>query len=156
MAALFLQMKTGLHIPETSVQVVIKQLCHLFQLSQPLTYKKVKEVLQKHYTNIDKSVIQEVVKAVTESNIFTGHCNRDGCLATTKRRAAYVLREFPLVMPVEYVVEKGSKRVVYVPLLKMLQKLLSREDILQKAMSVHVPNEYNSCRDGRCFREKCE
>ncbi|KAL2085000.1 hypothetical protein ACEWY4_020518 [Coilia grayii] len=47
------------------------------------------------------------------------------------------------------------KTVAYVPLLQMLQKLLSKQDIYEKAASkpVHVPNEYNSCRDGRWFTE---
>ncbi len=71
-------------------------------------------------------------------------CGKDGFLATTKKRATYVSKEFPLVMPVEYVVDKDKKSVVYVPIQQMLQKLLSRTDVLDKAMSEegHVPNEY--------------
>lgn len=33
-------------------------------------------------------------------------------------------------MPVEYVVDKDKKSVVYVPIQQMLQKLLSRADVL--------------------------
>lgn len=65
-------------------------------------------------------------------------------------------KKFPLVMPVEYVVDKDKKSVVYVPIQQMLQKLLSRTDVLDKAMSeeIHVPNEYKTHVDGVYFREK--
>lgn len=58
-------------------------------------------------------------------------------------------------MPVEYVVDKDKKSVVYVPIQQMLQKLLSRTDVLDKAMSeeIHVPNEYKTHVDGVYVRE---
>ena len=64
-------------------------------------------------------------------------------------------REFPLVNPIEYVVEKGKKSLAYVPIVPMLQKLLNKTDVLDKAMSekVHVPQEYRSCADGQYFSE---
>lgn len=65
------------------------------------------------------------------------------------------MRNFPLVMPIEFVVEKGRKTVAYVPLLQMLQKLLNKKDILDKAMSKqeHKTHEYRTCSDGSNFRE---
>ena len=155
LAALFLKMQTVLHVPEKSVQEVIQQLCDLVQLSQAPLYSKVKMLLQKHHTNVDESVVREVVDTLTGSNIITACCGKDGCLATIKRRASYVLREFPLVMPIEYVVEKGRKTVAYVPLLQMLQKMLNKQDVFKKTSStpVVVPNEFNTCRDGKWFRE---
>ncbi|KAL6486275.1 hypothetical protein MHYP_G00056670 [Metynnis hypsauchen] len=58
-------------------------------------------------------------------------------------------------MPIEYVVEKGRKTVAYVPLLQMLQKMLNKQDVFRKTSStpVVVPNEFNTCRDGKWFRE---
>jgi len=66
-----------------------------------------------------------------------------------------VRNKFPLVMPIEYFVEKGTKTVVYVPIQHMLQKLLNKTDILDKVMSekVHVPHEYSSYADGEHFKE---
>ena len=60
-------------------------------------------------------------------------------------------REFPLVNPIEFVVEKGKKPLAYVPIVPMLQKLLNKTDVLDKAMSekVHVPQEYRSYADGQ-------
>lgn len=64
---------------------------------------------------------------------------------------------FPLVMPREYVVEKGTKTIAYVPIQHMLQKLLNKTDILEKAMSVkvHVAHGYSSYADGEHFKENC-
>lgn len=155
LAALFLKMQTILHMPENSVQEVIQQLCQIVQLSLPLLHKNVKAVLQKHFGDVDESVLKEVVETVAESDILSKSCGKNGCLATSKRRASYVMRNFPLVMPIEFVVEKGRKTVAYVPLLQMLQKLLNKKDILDKAMSKqeHKTHEYRTCSDGSNFRE---
>lgn len=155
LAALFLKMQTTLHIPETSVQEVIQQLCQIVHLSQPLLHKNVKAVLQKHFGHISESVVKDVVESVAENNILTKSCGKNGSLATSKRRASYVMSNFALVMPIEYVVEKGMKTVAYVPLLQMLQTLLSKKDILDKVMSQqeYNPHEYRTCQDGSSFRE---
>lgn len=57
-----------------------------------------KAVLQK---GIDESVVKEMTVAAC--------CGRDGCIATVKRSATHVLREFSLLVPIEDVVEKGKK-----------------------------------------------
>lgn len=92
------------------------------------------------------------VSAVSESNILS-HCSKDGPLGTVKKRAAYVRREFPLVNPIEYIVEKGKKPLAYVSIVPMLQKLLNKNYVLDKAMSekIHVPQEYRSYADGESF-----
>lgn len=135
-------MKTILHIPESAVQEVMQHFCQIHDLSQPLLYSNVKAVLKKYYADINESVVKEIMSAISESNVVVSLCGKHGSLGTIKRRAAYVRSNFPLVMPIEYVVEKGTKTIVYVPIQHMLQKLLSRSDVLEKAMSVkvHVPH----------------
>jgi len=76
-------------MPENSVQEVIQQLCQIVQLSQPLLHKNVKTVLQKHFGDVDESVLKEVVETVAESDILSKSCGKNGCLATSKRRASY-------------------------------------------------------------------
>ena len=51
--------------------------------------------------------------------------------------------------------EKGKKTLAYVPIVPMLQKLLQKTDVLEKAMSekVHVPQQYRSYADGQHFTE---
>uniref|UniRef100_A0A8C7WUQ7 C2H2-type domain-containing protein n=1 Tax=Oryzias sinensis TaxID=183150 RepID=A0A8C7WUQ7_9TELE len=154
LASLLLKMQTVLHIPESSVQEVIQQLCQINKLSQPLLHNRVRAVLKKYYADINETVVREVTNVVSESNIMS-FCAKDGSLGTAKKRAAYVRREFPLVNPIEYCVEKGKKTLAYVPIVPMLQKLLNKTDILDKAMSekVHVPQEYSSYVDGQCFNK---
>nr|XP_005173860.1 uncharacterized protein LOC101885400 [Danio rerio] len=154
LASLLLKMHTVLHIPESSVQDVIEQLCQINKLSQPLVQHRVRGILNKYCADMDETVIKEIISAVSESNMMT-HCSKDGPLGTAKKRAAYVRREFPLVNPIEYVVEKGKKTLAYVPIVPMLQKLLNKTDVLDKAMSekVHVPQEFRSYADGQYFTE---
>lgn len=65
------------------------------------------------------------------------------------------MRNCPLVMPIEFVVEKGRKTVAYIPLLQVLQKLLNKEDVLDEAMSKQErkPHEYKTCSNGSSFRK---
>lgn len=123
--SLMLNMQTVLHILESAVQDVIQQLCHINKLSQPLVQTRVRAVLKKYYADMDETVVKEVVSAVSESNMMT-YCTKDGPLGNVKKRAAYVRREFPLVKPIEYVVEKGKKSLAYVPIVPMLRRLLNK------------------------------
>lgn len=155
LAALFLKMQTVLHIPENTVQEVIKQLLQICELAQPLLHNAVKEILKPH-TNVEDSVVEELVRAAEKGNVMMKFCGKNGPLSTTKRRAAYVNKNFTEVKPVEYLIERGKKcSAVYVPLHPMLQKMLSRADILDKALSIqkHVQHEYSSYRDGTYCNE---
>lgn len=115
-------------------------------MSQPLLSSNVKAVLKKYYPNVDELVVKEIMSAVSECNVITTLCGKHGCLATVKRRVAHVRNEFPLVMPVKYIVEKGTKNIAYIPTQHILQKLLNKSDILDKAMpeKVDIPQEYSS------------
>ncbi|KAL2098287.1 hypothetical protein ACEWY4_007494 [Coilia grayii] len=149
-----LKMQTVLHIPESSMQEVIQQLCQIDKLSQPLLQTKVMAILKKYYADMDETFVKEVISAMSESSILT-YCVKDGPLGTAKKRAAYVRRELPLVNPVEYVVKQGTKPLTYVPIIPMLQKLLNKSGVLDKAMSekVHIPAEYRSYTGGQYFNE---
>jgi len=89
------------------VQEVILQLCQINKLSQPLLHNRVRDVLKKYYVDINETVVREHTSVVSESNIMA-FCAKDGSLGTAKRRAAYVRREFPLVNPIEYCMEKNT------------------------------------------------
>ena len=65
-----------------------------------------------------------------------------------------MLDAFKIVEPVEFSI--GDKQsVVYIPVLKMLQALLNRDDILDKVFSVDSSDSlgYNSFSDGSHFKE---
>lgn len=155
LAALFLKMQTILHIPQSSVQEVVQQLLQICELSQPLLHNSVKDILKQH-TDVDDSTVRQLVRAVSESNIIAKLCGNNGSLSTTKRRTAYVSKNFAVVMPVEYIIDRKKKSsAVYVPMHAMLQKLLNRDDILDRALPVekHVPHEYSTYRDGLYGKE---
>ncbi len=154
LAGLFLKMQSILHIPASSIQEIIQQFNQIHALSLPLLNKTTSSVLKRCLPNADESLIAEVVNAVSESNVFSKCCDSGGCLSTIKRRNSYVLAEFPLVMPVEYMVDRETKPVVYVPILPMLQKMLNKSDILDKALSIpeSEPFMYSSYNDGDYFK----
>lgn len=120
-------------------------LCQINKLSEPLLHNKVRATLNKYFDNVDDTVVSEITSAVSERNMMA-FCAKDRPLGTAKRRAAYQRKEFPLVSPIEYVVEKGKKPLAYVPIIPMLNKT----DVLDKAMSekVHVLQEYTAYADG--------
>lgn len=88
-------------------------------------------------------------------NVLLKFTSTGGSLSTASRRASYIQQEFPLVMPVEFRLDRDSS-VVYVPILKMLQALLNNKDILDKVLHVECGASlegYHSFRDGSHFKE---
>ncbi|XP_031177005.1 uncharacterized protein LOC116065609 [Sander lucioperca] len=155
LAALFLKMQTILHISESATQEVIQQINQIHLLSQPLLQSKVQEIISQHCGDVDNSIVSEVVNAVSQTNVLLKFTSTGGSLSTASRRASYIQQEFPLVMPVEFRLDRDSS-VVYVPTLKMLQALLRNKDILDKVLHVECgasPEGYHSFRDGSHFKE---
>lgn len=56
-------------------------------------------------------------------------------------------------MPVEFLLERDSQSIAYVPILKMLQTLLSNKDILDKVLFGEISSGYHTFRDGSHFKE---
>ncbi len=137
LAALFLTMQTILHIPESSAQEVIQQLLKICELSQSLLHKSVKDILKQH-TDVDNSIVRQLVRAASESNVTTRFCGMNGSLSTTERWAAHKSKNIIMVIPVEYIIDREKKQVyvVYVPLHAVLQKIFNRADILDKALPI--------------------
>lgn len=136
------------------MQEIIQHLNQIHQLSQPLVHDSIKGILTKYCDSINDSVIKAVVNTVSENNVLLKFCGTNGPLSTSKRRALCVLRKFPLVMSVEYVVDKGKKSVVFVPVQSMLQKLLNKQDVLDNVLSTQTNSqyEYQSYKDGSNFK----
>lgn len=154
LALLFLKMQTVLHVPEYAVQEVIQCLNQIHLLSQPVLQTTIQEIIQKYCVNVDVNyIVSEIMNAVLQNNVLLKHTDKDGSLSTACRRASYIAQQFPVVLPVEYPLDKSGNSVVYVPILKMLQALLSHNDILEKALHPETsPEGYHSFRDGTCFK----
>lgn len=80
LASLFLKMQTILNISESALQEIIQQIRQIFQLSEPLMFSVVEEILSRHYPDIDSAVVKEVVYAVTDTNVFLKHTSAGGSL----------------------------------------------------------------------------
>ena len=102
------------------------------------------------------AVVHEMATAIIDTNVFLKHTSAGASLSTSNRRASFIKNKFPVVEPLEFVIDKQGHNAVYVSLLQMLQALLSRDDVLEKAMSLptSATNKYCSFRDGVCFQEK--
>lgn len=154
-AALFLKMSSILNISETALQEVIDQINQIYLLSQPLLHSSIQRILQTHCANVDDALVNEIVRVLIENNVFLKYTSDGGSLSTANGRKSYISREFSLVTPVEFVLGNAKQTVVYVPILKMLQTLLSNREILEKTMSheATLSEEYKSYRDGARFKD---
>lgn len=149
LALLFLKMETILHIPQRSIQEVIEQLVQINALSEPLLHKSVNDILKQHM--VDNVMVGQLVTAITNTNAIGRFCGKGGSLSTNKRRETYQNRTFPVVQPVEFIIDRFKKdSAVYVPLNAMLQAMLNKTDIINKALEVpqSLPHEYLTYRDG--------
>lgn len=66
-----------------------------------------------------------------------------------------MVKEFKIVEPFEFFMGEHKQSSVYIPILKMLQTLLSNDEILDKALMVSNGDKqgYGTFRDGSCFKE---
>lgn len=153
LASVFLKMQTVLNISESALREIIQQIGQVFQLSESLIFSVVEELFKRHYPDIDNAVVEEVVCALKSTNVFLKHTSAGGSLSTSSRRATYI--EFPVVEPVEFFIDSQGQNIVYIPLIKMLQALLSKDDVLDKALATDSSTrlEYNNYRDGSHFKE---
>lgn len=115
---------------------------------------EVHEIILKHYPNVDVSIVNEIVDVVLDTNVIKKNTDDGGPLSTTHRRATYMTHEFGIVEPVEFRTS-NRKTFVYIPILKMLQTLLSKEDILEKAFSVDQTDleGYFTFRNGSLYKD---
>lgn len=153
LASLLLKMQTILHISESATQEIIQQLNQINLLSEPLLYSTIRQTIEKHYGEVDSTVVKELVRAVTDSNVLLHCTNEGGPLSTTKRRASYFVREYPVVLPVEYKIDRDEQCYVYIPIIEMLQKLLNKQEVLDEVMaSGETSRGFSSYKDGTHYK----
>ena len=155
LAALFLRMQTILKISETAVQDVIQQIRQIMDLSKPLHFSAIQRVLLNYYPDADMSIAREIVSAISESDVILKHTQKGGSLSTSCKRASYMVKEFKIGEPVEFITGEHKQSVVYIPVIKMLQTLLNKDEILDKALTVSNGDVqgYSTFRDGSRFKE---
>ncbi|KAG9278069.1 hypothetical protein AMEX_G5864 [Astyanax mexicanus] len=154
LASLFLKMQTVLHVSNMATQEIIEHLSQIFALSQPLIKKTISDVLQSFDVPVTEASIEQVVSAVMDSNILTSSTAEGQDLSSAKRRKTYVEKNFPVVVPTQYVLEPGHT-VVHVSILEMIQEMFRHTDILDKVKETTSPpkGHYVSHQDGSYFKD---
>ncbi|CCD20568.1 hypothetical protein TvY486_0034170, partial [Trypanosoma vivax Y486] len=135
LASLFLKMRTILHISENATQEIIQQLNQIHLLSEPLLYNIIQQTVEKHYDKVDSTVVKKLVRAVTESNVLLHCTNEGGPLSTSNKRASYFMREYSVVSPVEYKVDRDEQYYVVYPNYPKVAKLLNKPKVLDEVLA---------------------
>ena len=82
-AALFLKMLSILNISENALLEVIEQIIQIYVLSQPLLHTSVGRILNQHCGDVEDSLVSEIAKVFTESNVFLKFTSTGESLSTT-------------------------------------------------------------------------
>lgn len=147
-------MQTVLHVSDMASQEIVDHLTQIFSLSQPLVKDTIQEILQRHHVSPTEEIVNDLVNAVMDTNIFVSATAKGEELSSTKRRKTFIEKNYPVVMPVQYVLQPGCT-VVYVPMLQMIQKMFKHIDILDRIKETKSSEKghYMSHQDGSYFQE---
>lgn len=121
---------------DIAAQEIVEHLCQLFSLSRPLLKEVVNDVLQRHCYTVSEAALDEIVSVVMDSNVFVSSTAKGAELSSNKRRKTFIERNYPMVMPFQYVVAPG-RTAVYVPILPMIQLLFKHTDVLDRIKESH-------------------
>lgn len=163
-AALF-KLEHFAHVPAKKMDEFLKELHFLFGAGTvPLSVNIIEDLLKKHGSTSDRSVFSEVATALSASHPLLKTIVEGGCLSTSYLRNKFYREKFNVVEPIEYVLDgKENKSCQYVPILKSLQQLLHRKEIVDKIIENHTAFQSNamtgeqptfkSFQDGSHFKE---
>ena len=165
-AAALLKLEHLVHVPTSAVDEFLGELDHLIcSAPVPLSCDTVRDIFHQKNLSVDELIIRETVDAICSGNPVQRSIQKGGSLSTAYLRKQYYKDNFGVIEPVEYILDaKNKRRFQYVPILKSLQQLLSRGDIITQVVESHqrqegtysgVTHQYRSARDGSLFKENC-
>lgn len=165
-AAALLKLEHLVHVPTSAVDDFLGELHHLIcSAPVPLSCDIVSGIFHQRNLSVDELVIRETVDAICFGNPVQRSIQKGGSLSTAYLLKQYYKDNFGVIEPVEYILDAKNKRSFqYVPILKSLHQLLSREDIITKVVEGHqrqestnfgITNQYRSAKDGSLFQENC-
>lgn len=112
--------------------------------------------------HVDESVIKEIAATIA-SNPLHSAIGRGGSLCTAYKRKQFYKDNFTVVEPIEYCLdEQQTNTFQYVPILKSLQLLFAKQDVVDRVVENHREktspgscnsHEYRSFQDGSHFKE---
>nr|XP_055065480.1 uncharacterized protein LOC129447733 isoform X2 [Misgurnus anguillicaudatus]XP_055065481.1 uncharacterized protein LOC129447733 isoform X2 [Misgurnus anguillicaudatus] len=163
-AAILLKLEHIFHIPAKGLDELLEELHFLSLASEPVAKCAIADIFKKHNLNIGQAVVEELANSVCVSHPVTKSFEKCGPLATSYKRKQYYKVHFRVVEPVEYFLSVEQKRSFqYVPLLQLLQEILSHNKLLDKVIEEHIAQEsrealhgdqqvYRSFRDGENYK----
>lgn len=154
LASLFLKMQSILHISDMASQEIVENLTQILYLSQPILQHDIREVLKSHNVLVSETLLNEVVSTIMKNNVIVTATGQGEQLSSTKRRKAFIENNYPVVKPVQYLLQPGHT-AVHVPILEMIQKIFNHTDILEKIKESKVAQSghYVHHKDGMYFKE---
>lgn len=137
LASFFLKMQSILHVSNMASQEIVEHLTQIFFLSQLILKHDIREVLQSH--DITVSETHTIVSATAKGKQ----------LSSTKRRKTVIENNYPVVKPVQFLLQPGHT-AVHVPILELIQNIFNHTDILDKIKERKVAqnSHYVSHQDG--------
>lgn len=162
-AAALLKLEHLVHVPSKAVDEFLGELYHLIcSAPVPLCCDIVSDIFHQRDLPVDELIIRETVNAICSGNPVQRSIQKGGPLSTTYLRKQYYKENFSILEPVKYILDAKNKRSFqYVQILKSLQLLLSRRDIIDKVVEGYqrqegtysgVSYQCKSSRDGSIFK----
>ena len=132
-------------MPATKMDEFLEELHYLFSAGTfPLSVNIIEDVLRKHGYTSDMAVTTEVATALSNSHPLLKPLSEGGCLSTSYLHSKFYRENFSVIEPIEYVLdEKENKSCQYVPILKSLEQLLDRKDVVDKIIENHKAHQSN-------------
>lgn len=161
LASLLLKLEHTYLVSSTAVNELLEELHLIGTVSVRVSQNTISQFLGDNNCHVEASVVEELAAALCSSNPIQKAIVKQGPLSTSWKRKSYYKREFGVVSPVEYILDKRKqKSLQYVSVLKTLQQLLSSDTILLKTANLKERYEsplsdkavYSCPFDGEFFR----
>lgn len=152
-------------VPNRTIQDILLNISEIHELSKYSILQSIKKVTDKYDISCEVSneISTEILEnyplyRLTKQNTKTD-CNnaKSGDLSTQALRTKFVKENLPFVQPIEYdlgIREGKNRTCVYIPIISVLRKLLSKHDILRHVVNEEEndPNIYSSYKSGRFYK----
>ena len=152
LASVLLKLEHYFLVPSIAVTELLDELQYLIgTASVPVAQKTLLDSLKSNNCIVDESLVKELATVLCTTNPIKAAVGKGGPLSTAWKRKAYYRKNFNVVEPIEYFLDrKNNKTFQYVPLLKSLQQLLNCETTLNKA--IHLKKKHPVQSDKQVYR----
>lgn len=163
LASVLLKLENCFLVSSAAVDELLEELQHLIgTASVPVVQNIIAGYLQDRNCGVDESVVKELATVLCTSNPIQAAIRSGGPLSTAWKRKGNCRKNFNVLEPVEYVLDRKNRRSFQlIHLLKSLQQPLNCETVLNKAVNLkekYLPVEsdkhvYRSFWDGSLLKK---